>query len=70
MAYYSASGTTEKIATYIADAMNADLFEITPINEYTDSDLNWTDSNSRVVREHNDLENVHIELVKNTPEKM
>ena len=50
--------------------MNADLFEITLVNEYTDSDLNWTDSNSRVVREHNDLENVHIELVKNTPEKM
>ncbi|MBD5160219.1 MAG: hypothetical protein HDT23_08280 [Ruminococcus sp.] len=68
VAYYSASGTTEKIATYIADAMNADLFEITPINEYTDSDLNWTDSESRVVREHNDLANVHVELVQNKPD--
>ncbi len=68
VAYYSASGTTEKIATYIAEAMNADLFEITPVNEYTNSDLNWTDSESRVVREHNDLANVHVELVQNTPD--
>ncbi|MDE6678385.1 MAG: flavodoxin [Ruminococcus sp.] len=68
VAYYSASGTTEKIVTYIADVMNADLFKITPVNKYTDSDLNWTDSESRVVREHNDLENVHVELIKNTPD--
>ena len=68
VAYYSASGTTEKIATYIAEEMNADIFVITPIDEYTDSDLDWTDSNSRVVQEHNNLDNVHVELIKTTPD--
>lgn len=62
VAYYSASGTTEKIATYVADAMNADTFVITPVQPYSDSDLDWTDQSSRVVTEHND-ENRHTELV-------
>ncbi len=68
VAYYSASGTTEKIADYIAEAVNADVFVITPVDEYTDADLNWTDSESRVVKEHNDLDNVHVELVQTVPE--
>ncbi len=68
VAYYSASGTTEKIATYIAEEMNADIFVITPIDEYTNSDLDWTNSNSRVVQEHNNLDNVNVELVKTTPD--
>lgn len=62
VAYYSASGTTEKIATYVADAMNADTFVITPVQPYSDSDLDWTDQNSRVVIEHNN-ESRHTELV-------
>ena len=33
--YYSASGTTEKIAKYIANAANADIFEIQPVEPYT-----------------------------------
>lgn len=52
--YYSASGNTERVAKDIADATNADLFEIVPTEIYTDDDLNWTDSNSRVSREHDD----------------
>ena len=60
--YYSASGTTEKIADYIVEAMNADTFVITPIQPYSDADLDWTDQTSRVVMEHND-ENRHTELV-------
>ena len=67
VAYYSASGTTKRIADYIAEEMNADVFVITPVNEYTDADLDWTDSNSRVVQEHNDLSNVHVELVQTAP---
>ncbi len=62
VAYYSASGTTEKIATYVAGSMNADTFIITPVQPYSDSDLDWTDQGSRVVTEHND-ENRHTELV-------
>lgn len=52
--YYSASGNTERVAKDIADATGADIFEIVPTEIYTDDDLNWTDSNSRVSREHDD----------------
>lgn len=52
--YYSASGNTERVAKDIADAAGADLFEITPTEVYTDDDLNWRNSVSRVSREHDD----------------
>ena len=52
--YYSASGNTERVAKEIAEAADADLFEIVPEEEYTSDDLNWRDSDSRVSREHED----------------
>lgn len=52
--YYSASGNTENAAKYIAEAAGADLFEIVPAEPYTSEDLNWTNNDSRVSREHND----------------
>lgn len=52
--YYSASGNTERVARSIADAANADTFEIVPQKVYTSDDLNWSDKNSRVSREHDD----------------
>ena len=52
--YYSATGSTEKVARYIADETGADIFELEPVKPYTDADLNWTDDNSRVVHEHED----------------
>lgn len=52
--YYSASGNTERVAKDIAEAAGADLFVIEPDQPYTDADLNWTDSDSRVSREHED----------------
>lgn len=52
--YYSASGNTEKVANYIKDATNADIFEIEPAQEYTTEDLRWSNSESRVSREHDD----------------
>ena len=52
--YYSASGNTETAANYIAQATGGDIFEITPAEPYTSDDLNWTDDNSRVSREHED----------------
>ena len=52
--YYSASGNTERVAQEIAAAAGADLFEIVPTEPYTDDDLDWTDDNSRVTREHED----------------
>ena len=50
--YYSASGNTERVAKDIAEAAGADLFEIVPTEVYTSEDLNWTNSDSRVSREH------------------
>ena len=52
--YYSASGNTKRVAEDIAEAAGADLFEIVPTEVYTSDDLNWTNSNSRVSREHDD----------------
>lgn len=52
--YYSATGNTEEVANYIADATGGDLFEVEPAEPYTDDDLNWTDDNSRVSREYAD----------------
>ena len=61
--YYSASGNTKRVAEDIADAAGADLFEITPTEPYTSDDLNWTDDNSRVSREHDDGSLRDVELV-------
>ena len=60
--YYSASGHTETVANYIAQATGGDIFEITPVQPYTDDDLNWSDSDSRVTREHEDESLRDVEL--------
>lgn len=52
--YYSASGNTRRVAETIAQAAGADLFELVPAEAYTSDDLDWTDRNSRVSREHDD----------------
>ena len=52
--YYSASGNTKRVAEDIAAAANADLFEIVPTEVYTGDDLDWTNADSRVSREHDD----------------
>ena len=60
--YFSATGNTENVANYIAEATGADIFEIEPAEHYTDADLNWTDENSRVVSEYENPEQRDIEL--------
>ena len=60
--YYSATGNTETVAGYIAQATGGDIFEITPVQPYTDDDLNWSDSDSRVTREHEDESLRDVEL--------
>lgn len=52
--YYSATGNTETVAKEIADATGADLFEIVPTEVYTEEDLDWSNLDSRVTREHED----------------
>ncbi len=53
--YFSASGVTEAVAKKLAEAANADLYEIKPEVPYTDADLNWNNRSSRSSVEMNDL---------------
>ena len=64
--YYSASGNTEEVANYIASATGGDLFEIVPTEIYTNADLDWTDNDSRVSREHDNKEERNVPLVSDT----
>lgn len=64
--YYSASGNTKDVAEKIAKITEADLFEIEPVEPYTDDDLDWTDDDSRVSREHDDESLRDMELVSTT----
>ena len=54
VAYFSASGTTAKVAKKMAEAIGADLFEIKPETPYSGADLNWQNKNSRSSVEMND----------------
>lgn len=61
--YYSATGTTKGVAEIIAKVTGGDLFEIQPKEPYTDDDLDWTNDNSRVSKEHDDESLREVELV-------
>ncbi len=54
VAYFSATGTTERVAKMIASTTSGDLFEITPVKTYSDADLDWTNPNSRCCKENDD----------------
>lgn len=64
--YYSASGNTKKAAEYIAAATGGDMFELVPTEVYSSADLNWSDKNSRVSKEHDDPDLRDVELEYNT----
>ena len=66
--YYSASGRTRTVAETIAETAGADLFEIVPDEPYTSADLDWTNDDSRVSREHDNESLRDVELVKVTPD--
>ena len=66
--YYSATGSTENVANYIATATDGDLFKLEPAEPYSNADLDWTDDNSRVVREHDNPDERNIALLKSTVE--
>lgn len=55
IAYFSASGVTEKTAKKLAEITGTDIYEIKPVHPYTESDLNWMNKNSRSSKEMNDL---------------
>ena len=54
VAYFSASGVTEKAAEALAKELGADLYEIRPKEVYTSEDLNWMNKKSRSSVEMND----------------
>lgn len=54
VSYFSASGVTKKVAEKVASTVNGDLFEIEPVEKYTDADLDWTDKESRSTIEMKD----------------
>ena len=64
--YYSATGSTKAVAEEIAKRTGGDIFEIEPKETYTDQDLDWTDDDSRVSREHDNEDERDVELVSTT----
>lgn len=66
VAYFSATGNTEGIATAIAEHTGADVFVITPAQAYTDADLNYNDDASRTSVERAD--GTQPELSQVTPD--
>lgn len=64
--YFSATGNTERVAEVIAETTGGELFELEPVDPYTDEDLNYTDDNSRVSQEYADESLRNVELVADT----
>lgn len=52
--YFSCSGNTKKLAETTADALNADIYEITPAKAYSAEDLNYHDESTRATVEQKD----------------
>ena len=59
--YFSATGVTKSVAEKIANVVNADLFEIEPVEKYTSEDLDWMNKQSRSSIEMN--ENIKPEIL-------
>lgn len=68
VAYFSGTGHTRAVAQTVADELGADLFEIVPEQPYTSDDLNYSDSGSRVSREHDDEALQDISLAQVAPD--
>lgn len=54
VAYFSATGKTKDAALKLSNLINADVYEIKPVNPYTKADLNWMDKKSRSTLEMKD----------------
>ena len=55
VSYFSASGVTKKVANNLALFFYVYLFEIEPVQKYSDADLDWNNPTSRSSLEMNDL---------------
>ena len=60
VAYFSASGNTASLAKRLAKAADADLFEIKPVEPYTEADIKWTNPVARCNKEKLGKKNVPI----------
>ena len=47
VAYFSCTGTTERVANAIAEAVDGMLYQIVPVKAYTSAGLNWNNKHSR-----------------------
>ena len=68
VAYFSATGHTERVAGDIAAAAGGDLFAIVPAQPYSADDLDYNDPDSRVSREHNDPSLQDVPLAAAAPD--
>lgn len=68
--YYSATGNTKAVAEEIAAQTKGDLFELKPVEEYSDADLDYNDPESRVCKEHVTERLQDVELTETTPEAL
>ncbi|MBQ7704373.1 MAG: flavodoxin [Selenomonadaceae bacterium] len=67
VAFFSASGSTRKLANVLAEVAGADVYEIKPAVPYTGKDLNWNNQNSRSSVEMADSNSRPELLDKNAP---
>ena len=51
VAYFSATGNTASLAKRVAEAAGGELFEIKPVEPYTDADIRWTNPVARCNKE-------------------
>lgn len=66
VSYFSATGTTKRLAEEIAKEFNFDIYEIKPKELYTGKDLNWMNPLSRSSKEHRDKDIMPELADKNT----
>ncbi len=61
VSYFSATGVTKRVAENVATAVNGNIFEIEPVDKYTEADLDWMNKQSRSSIEMNN--NVKPDIV-------
>ncbi len=67
IAYFSATGTTARVAKRLAEATGADIYEIRPQTPYTHADLDWNNTTSRTSIEMHDHASRPAIADKNAP---
>lgn len=67
IAYFSGTGNTKAAAETIAAATNGELFELQPVEAYSEDDLDYNEPSSRVCREHDDANLQDVALNETIP---